>query len=184
MRLSYNSPVVLTFSIASLIVFILGAGIFGEVVSLKFTVADRMDFQDFWSYFRLFSHVLGHYDLQHLSGNILLLMLIGPLLEEKYGFWRLIIMMLVTALVTGLLHAFLFTGLLLGASGIVFMFITLSSFTNRKAGKLPLTMIFVVIAYLGKEFMVVGNENDNISHMAHIAGGILGVVFGFLNKVD
>ena len=184
MKLSYNSPVILTFSIASLVVFILGAGIFGEVVSLKFTVADNMDFQNFWSYFRLFSHVLGHYDLQHLSGNILLLMLVGPLLEEKYGFWPLIIMMLLTALVTGLLHTFLFEGLLLGASGIVFMFITLSSFANRKVGELPLTMIFVVLAYLGQELLAVGNQNDNISHMAHIAGGVLGVIFGFLNKVD
>lgn len=183
MRLRYNAPLTLSYAIVAVVVFVLGARIYGEVFSLKFAVAADMDYADPWSYFRLLSHVLGHFDLQHLSSNMLLLLLLGPLLEEKYGSVQLLGMAAVTALVTGLIHASVFSGLLLGASGVVFMFITLSSFGNRRAGELPLTMIFVVVAYLGSELLAVGND-DNVSRMAHIAGGVIGVFFGFLHKSE
>ena len=188
LKVSYNSPVILSFSLACAVVLLVSL-VFGENVALQFTVGSSdvagqvVDWSNPLTYFRFVSHALGHIDVGHLSGNILLLLLIGPLLEEKYGRGPLVAMMLSTALVTGLIHTFLFSGLLMGASGIVFMFITLSSFTNRKTGELPITMIVVVIAYLGQEWMAFG-EKDNISHFAHIAGGIMGVIFGFLQKVD
>jgi len=40
-----------------------------------------------------------------------------------------------------------------GASGVVFMFILLSSFVNFKKGRIPITFILVVIIYLGGEVM-------------------------------
>ena len=182
-RPSYNSPVILTFSILSVIAFLISVA-FGETVALKFTVDSKMVFSDPWSYIRLVSHVFGHIGLRHISGNLLLLMLLGPLLEEKYGAVNLVGMMLVTAILTGLIQMLMGDGILLGASGIVFMFITLSSFANRKSGQIPLTMIFVVFAYVGQEFKMVGNAEDNISHMAHVAGGLVGVFFGFMQKTD
>jgi len=91
-------------------------------------------------------------------------------------------MILITAIITGLLNlAFYNTGLI-GASGIAFMLIILSSITNYKNGDIPITFILVMVLYLGKEFMN-STETDNISQFAHIIGGILGSVFGFvINK--
>jgi len=87
-------------------------------------------------------------------------------------------MMLTTAIVTAIFQVIFFTSGLLGASGLVFMFIVLVSFADVKEGTIPLTFIVVVLFFMGKEIMS-SMSNDNISHYAHIAGGILGGVFGF-----
>ena len=68
---------------------------------------------------------------------------------------------------------------LLGASGIVFMMIILASAVNLKDGGIPLTMILVILIYLGKEFWAQFTTHDNISHVTHIVGGLCGAFFGF-----
>jgi membrane associated rhomboid family serine protease len=132
----------------------------------------------------LFTHVLGHANWSHLLSNFSFILLIGPILEDIYGSVSLLVMICITALVTGVLNALLFPSGLLGASGVVFMMILLASFTNFNKGELPLTFILVVILYLGKElfasFGVGENEaNANISQFAHIVGGFIGSLFGF-----
>jgi membrane associated rhomboid family serine protease len=129
--------------------------------------------------FRLVLHVIGHDGWAHLLSNFTFVLLIGPILEEKYGSLPLLFMMLVTAIVTGLLNVLLFSSGLLGASGIVFMMILLISFTNIRAGEIPLTFIFVVLLFLAKEIIAIF-ETNNISEFAHIVGGICGGAFGFL----
>jgi len=88
-------------------------------------------------------------------------------------------MMLITALVTGILNVLLFNSYLMGASGVVFMMILLSSFTNFSRGEIPLTFILVLILYMGVQVFS-SFEQDNISHFAHIIGGLCGSFFGFL----
>ena len=71
-------------------------------------------------YIRLFGHVLGHSGYSHYMNNMLLLLLVGPGLEEKYGSRNLLMTILATALVTGLVQFIFFPGTaLLGASGVV-----------------------------------------------------------------
>ena len=129
-------------------------------------------------YFRMLSHVVGHANWEHLFGNFTLILLVGPILEEKYGSRDLMVMMVVTALITGVLQLIFFNSALLGASGIAFMMILLSSFTNSGVGKIPLTFILVVVLFLGREIWS-AFENDNISQFTHIIGGVLGAFFGF-----
>ena len=71
---------------------------------------------------------------------------------------------------------------LLGASGIVFMMIVLSSFTESKGGGIPITLILVVIFYLGGEIIDGLKGADNVSQLTHVVGGILGMIFGFLYR--
>jgi membrane associated rhomboid family serine protease len=130
-------------------------------------------------YFRLFSHTMGHASTEHLMGNLAFILLIGPIVEEKYGAKNLIIMMASTALITAVLHLMFFNYGVLGASGIVFMLILIVSLVNFRNKEIPLTFILVVIIFIGKEVMS-SFENDGISHFAHIIGGIVGAVFGFL----
>jgi membrane associated rhomboid family serine protease len=68
---------------------------------------------------------------------------------------------------------------LIGASGIVLLFVLLMSFTNIRAGEVPLTFLAVLGLYLGKEVLD-AFKNDNISHFAHIVGGVSGSIFGFV----
>lgn len=88
------------------------------------------------TYVRLFGHVLGHADLSHYMGNMMLLLLVGPMVEEFYGSGRLLLMCAVTAAVTGLVDMIFFpTTALLGASGIVFMMIILASMVSYRRAR-------------------------------------------------
>jgi membrane associated rhomboid family serine protease len=127
---------------------------------------------------RLFSHVLGHASWQHLLGNFMLILLIGPILEERHGSLALLLMILVTALVTGGAYMIFSGGALLGASGVAFMMILLASTANIRAGEIPLTFIAIAVLYLGAEIMQ-AFKNDGIAHFAHLIGGAAGAGFGF-----
>ena len=68
---------------------------------------------------------------------------------------------------------------LLGASGIVFMLIVMASLSGMQEGSIPLTLILVVIFYLGGEVVDGLFRRDNISHLGHILGGLSGAVIGY-----
>ena len=179
MQLQYNSPVILTFFLLSLGALFLGQWTGGWTTKHLFCVY-RGSLKDPLFYIRLFGHVLGHSGYSHYMNNMLLLLLVGPGLEEKYGSLNLLMTILVTALVTGLVQFIFFPGTaLLGASGVVFMMIVLNSFTEMRRGGIPLTMLLVVALYLGNEVVDGLSESDNISQMTHIVGGLCGIVFGF-----
>ncbi len=175
----FNAPVILTFALLSLLALLLGNWTNGAATHQYFSVY-RSSLSDPLTYVRFVGHVLGHADYEHYMGNMLLLLLVGPGLEEKYGSGTMIWMILVTALVTGLVHFVFFPGsALLGASGVVFMMIVLSSFTAMRRGEIPVTLILVVIFYLGGEIMDGLFKKDNISQITHIVGGLCGLIFGF-----
>lgn len=178
-KIDYNSPVVLSFVFLSFIVLILGYITKGFTTNVLFCVYRSSPF-DLLTYVRLFSHVLGHANLSHYINNMMMLLLAGPMLEEKYGSKTLLEMIVVTAFITGLINNILFRTGLLGASGIVFMMIILSSVTSVKEGKIPLTLIAVVILYLGEQIAAGIFNADNISQLTHIVGGVCGGIFGMM----
>ncbi len=55
----------------------------------------------------------------------------------------------------------------------------LSAHTAARKGEIPVTLILVVIFYLGGEIMDGLFKQDNVSQIAHIVGGLCGLVFGF-----
>jgi membrane associated rhomboid family serine protease len=181
MKLDYNAPVVLTFALVSAAVMVASNSTGGTLGQYWFSTQPGLSWGDLTTYFRLFSHVFGHANWDHLFGNFTIILLIGPLLEEKYGSQTMLIMIIVTALITALLNNFFFSSGLMGASGIVFMMILLSSFANLKQGHIPLTFVIIVVLFLGKE-VYSSLKADNISQFAHILGGICGSIFGFAQK--
>ena len=125
MKIKYNSPVILTYAILSICVLVFFSNGF---IAKNFSSPSHLSFTDPYFYLRLISYIAGHGGLSHLIGNLIIILLIGPLLEEKYGSGKLFEMILITAVTTGLLNAFLFSTSLLGGSGIAFMLILLGSF--------------------------------------------------------
>jgi len=179
-RIRYNSPVVLTFSLLSLAVLLLDQITLGNSTELLFCTY-RFPLSDILGYIRLFTHVLGHMDLSHYIGNITFLLVLGPMLEEKYGSRTLLMSIIITALASGLIHNLISPATaLLGASGIVFMMIMLSSLAGMKSGTIPLTMILVAIFYIGGEIWDGIMSQDSVSQLAHIIGGICGTAIGFI----
>jgi rhomboid protease GluP len=180
-KIQYNSPVILTFTFLSLVSFLLGYLTNSTLTRLLFSNY-RTSFLDPMQYVRLFSYILGHANWAHFSGNFIIILIIGPMLEEKYGSKVLIQLILVTAFVTGIIHIIFSGAALLGASGIVYMFIILSSFTNAEKGRIPLTLIIVFFVFIGREIFGGVFAQDNISQLAHIIGGLCGALFAFKVK--
>ena len=182
LRIQYNSPVVLSFALLSLLALILGRLTGGWTTRALFCVY-RAPLTDPLTYVRMVGHVLGHSGYAHYMGNMTLLLVIGPPLEEKYGSRRLLGCILFTALVSGLVQFIFFPGTaLLGASGIVFMMIVLSSLAGMREGAIPLTLILVVLIYLGGEIVDAVTVRDNVSQLTHIVGGLCGAGLGFSMK--
>jgi rhomboid protease GluP len=174
LRITYNAPVVLTFTLLAVLVFLLPQDTRVHYFAAHPKLIDSS------SYLGLVTHILGHASWEHLLGNFMLILLIGPILEERHGSLALLIMILITALVTGLVNLAFSGNVLLGASGVVFMMILLASTANIRQGQIPLTFIAIAAIYLGGEIYRAITADDNVSRMAHLIGGLTGAAFGFL----
>lgn len=177
-KFQYNSPLVLSFALLSLMVLILGKVTGGRSTVLLFSVY-RSSLLDVLTYPRFILHVLGHSSYSHYIGNMMMILVIGPALEEKYGSRNLLWAMLLTALISGLIQWIFFpNSALLGASGIVFMMISMSSLAGMQNGCIPITLILVLTLYIGGEIIDGIVLRDNVSQLTHVIGGICGAIFG------
>jgi membrane associated rhomboid family serine protease len=174
LRITYNSPVVLTFTLAAVVVYLLP----NAVRDSWFVARPHLD--DIHGYVGLVTYILGHGSWQHLLSNFMLILLIGPILEERHGSIALLVMIFITAIVGGFANIVLSSTGLLGASGVVFMMILLASMANVRAGEIPLTLIIIALVFMGGELVAEFRSNDGISHTAHLVGGATGAAFGFL----
>ena len=180
LRITFNSPLVLGYALACAAVTLLGT-ITGEKSTALLFSTYSASWGDPLTYLRLFTHVLGHSGFTHLVSNMAYILLLGPMLEEKYGWKNLLAVILVTALITGLVHNLFFHDtILLGASGVAFAFILLTSFTEFKEGEIPLTFILVAVIYLGQQIWDGLTVRDNVSNLSHVIGGLIGSGAGYL----
>lgn len=182
-RITFNSPVILSFVAICFVVMVLNyitGGVSNQVAFMTY----HSSLTSPMTYVRLFTHVLGHSDWEHFIGNMAYILLLGPMLEEKYGSGKILQIIAITAAVTGVInYVFFWNVALCGASGVCFAFILLSSFTSFREGEIPLTVILVAAIYLGQQIYEGIAIKDDISNMAHVFGGIVGGITGFsLNK--
>lgn len=182
LRLQYNAPVTLSIALISLLVLFLDNATGGRANLYCFSVY-RSSLTDPLFYVRLFGHVLGHANWDHFSSNMLLLLVVGPPMEEKYGSRSLLKAVALTAFISGVLQCLLFPHTrLLGASGIVFMLIMLSSLAGVRNDGIPLTLLLVGVLYLGEQVYDVFFVRDNVANFMHVVGGVCGTVFGLEAK--
>ena len=174
-----NAPVILWLTVIALAVLLLD--LLTPVSTTMLFGARRTSLIDPLQYTRLVTHVAAHSGVTHYVGNFMMILAIGPMVEEKYGSNRLALFIVITAFITGLINVIFFPGaVVVGASGIVFMLILMASFTNIRQGKLPVTVLLVAILYIGNEIMLGLFRNDNISQLSHIVGGLCGAAFGVI----
>lgn len=182
-KITFNAPVTL-----AMVLFCVIATLLGIITSDKSTQLLFMTYHSSlknpMTYVRFLTHIFGHADWSHFIGNASYLLLLGPMLEEKYGTKALLEVIGITAIFTSVLNYILFWNIgLCGASGVVFAFIVLASFTGFNEGEIPLSFILVVIIFIGQQVYEGIMIQDNISNMAHIVGGIVGAGVGYgMNK--
>ena len=180
-RIRYNAPAVLSFALLAMLILLLDSTLLPRLARRYFAVGGSVNWSSLGDWFRLFSHPLGHGSWGHLLANLTFILLLGPILEEKYGSRAMLFTLLVTALVTGLLNVLLFDTGLMGASGIVFMLIVLASIVDIRSREIPLSFLLVAVLFLGGE-IVQAFRGDDVSQMALIVGGAIGAVIGFAAK--
>lgn len=179
-KISLNAPVILTFVAISFVAMLLHYFTNGRSNELLF-MTYHSSLREPLTYVRFFTHVLGHADWGHYIGNMAYLLLLGPILEEKYGSWRVLQVIGITAVVTGVLNYILFPHVALcGASGVCFAFILWVAYTGFRQREIPLTFILVAAIFIGQQVYEGVTIQNNISNMSHIVGGILGSVAGFV----
>ena len=178
-KITFNAPVVLVFTIICLMATVLGI-ITNHASTKALFMTYHSSLLNPMTYVRFVTHVFGHANWSHFMNNIAYILLLGPLLEEKYGKGEMIEMIVFTAVATGILNYILFPNIALcGASGVVFAFILLSSFTSFKEGEIPITFIIVAVIYIGQEIYRGVAMQDNISNLSHVLGGVVGSMVGY-----
>ena len=178
-RITNNAPTIVWFAVISFAALILGYITDGESTILMFSEGHNTP-GSILTGLRFFTHVLGHSDWNHYISNMTLFLLLGPMLEEKYGRDKILEIIVITALVSGLVNYFLFPyTILCGASGIVFAFVMLTSFTSFKEGEITVTVIIVAVIWIGREIVSGFTEIDSISNLSHIIGGAVGAIIGY-----
>lgn len=179
-KISFNSPVILGFVGICFLVMLVSILTGGRSNDLLF-VTWHSSLRDPLTYVRFFTYIFGHDGWPHLIANMGYILLLGPLLEEKYGSVRILQIIAITAVVTSLInYIFFWQVALCGASGICFAFILLSSFTSLNEREIPLTFLLVAAIYLGQQIYEGITAHDSISNLGHIIGGVIGAVVGFV----
>ena len=180
-KFDYNAPVILTYFFICLIILMIDKLCKGKFIATFFTTYKNDSLLNPLTYFKLISHSLGHTDWDHLYSNFIKILLIGPLMEEKYGSINLLIAMIITSLIIGIINKLFGKGGILGASGVAYMLILLSSFVNMENGKIPITLTLIILFLVVDEVIkLFRRKKDGVSHLGHITGAICGVVFGIL----
>ena len=142
-RIVVDAPVVLGFAFVCCAVFFVnvvapGTNVF--VACPPFRMASPLNPL---TYLRLLTHTVGHTGYDHLKGNMVNLLLVGPASEKEFGSMNLLKIMFYVAVSSAVAHMALgpANGYQLGASGVVFALILLNSLLSAHSGVVPLTFL-------------------------------------------
>lgn len=185
-KLSYDAPVTLTFVLICAFFFLLNSfliknDVFSKLLSSPTSTAGNLPFiiSNPICYLRLFVYIFGANESSVLFINLILIMLLGSSMEERYGSIIIGIMIFVAALFAGVLNACFCKESLVGALPVVCMMIFLNAFMSFSKKKFPLSFAFVMILFVVLEL---SNGSNIISLIICIAGGLCGSLFAFLTS--
>ena len=106
-KLVLNAPFTLTFVAICVLALVLSSVTGVKSDTLVFGVY-RASLADPLTYVRFFCHIFGHADVNHLVNNMLLILILGPMLEERYSSGLLLLVIGLTALFSGIIHFIFF----------------------------------------------------------------------------
>ena len=177
--LKYNAPVTLTIALLSLLALALNELTDGWTTQNLFCFY-KSALTDYLTYPRAVLHILGNTSLTECTANIIILLVVGPAAEERFGSAKVLFAVLATAIAAALIMWFLFpTSAIMGASGVLFMMMVLASFASMRGGAIPITLILVLILFLGSEVLQAVTGDAGLQELTHIAGGVVGMLLGF-----
>ena len=132
-----------------------------------------------WQIYQLLTSAFCHADFMHISGNMFFIFFFGRYIEESVSDKQIVIIYLATAISVNIIFLLLFPiiGVSLGASGVVFAFFAIALINKkRKDWQSILEIIIIapfVLTHIFQELNSI-NKNDNIGHIAHLIGVLIG----------
>ncbi|KAK7238354.1 protein serine/threonine phosphatase [Aureococcus anophagefferens] len=185
-RIVVDAPVVLGFAFVCCAVFFVnvvapGTNVF--VACPPFRMASPLNPL---TYLRLLTHTVGHTGYDHLKGNMVNLLLVGPASEKEFGSMNLLKIFLYVAVSSAVAHMALgpANGYQLGASGVVFALILLNSLLSAHSGVVPLTFLLTAGLWVSDEVFRFFFARDQVSHVAHLSGAVVGTLAGYAIHAD
>lgn len=199
LSVSYDAPITLSFIFISTILFVLNKYVFKDLLAQKALICfgtagnASFDYSSPLSYIRIIAHIFYAASWNQLLTNATFILLLGPVLEERYGSIVIGLTFFLSSLVSGVLATFS-TTTLSGPSGIIFMLILLNTITSLEKKNLSLSSILIFVLYAAftlyegfqnNASMFSGNPfiifcKSNISTLMNLIAGLVGSLAGFL----
>lgn len=138
----------------------------------------------FW---QLITHQFIHGGINHLYGNMVILLMAGPSVERRYGVAKTLLGYILFGIAGGFIQMYMNgDGNMAGASGAVFGMLTIFAIIdNSHYFRFKwLKVRYVAIAIILFELFSLKNAGDGIGHWAHFGGILAGLVFYLTQKRD
>ncbi len=134
----------------------------------------------------ILTHMFVHFDFNHLFFNMLFLFFFGMELERRVGGRKFLQIYILSGIVAGLAQMTVTSGFNYGASGALYGALGCLAIIAPEIQVLlffviPMSIRWAVVVYALIDFTFMGSA-DNIGHMAHIAGLLVGLAFGQMMK--
>lgn len=200
-KVRYDSPVTLTVTILTVLLFIIDSALLkGKMSEAVFTSYGTLSDKAFassnaLSYIRILLHVFGTTSWSALLINSAFFLLIGTVLEDRYGSVIFALMIFISALVSGVIG--IFSPLdMCGATPVIFMMIFLSAVTMISKRNLQISWVLIMVLYTAYSMATAFEKNgaliegngfirffqSNISTFICMAAGVASSLFGFLSS--
>jgi len=127
-------------------------------------------------YWRLLASSFMHLDLMHVAFNAMFIFRFGAMIENIFGKWRLLFIILISAIMSGLFGFALSTNFSLGASGVAYGFIGASVFLGfelRKTFMPILRQVIIPMLIISVAFSLFMPNIDHFGHLGGFIGGFL-----------
>ncbi len=134
----------------------------------------------------LITYMFVHASFDHLFWNMLFLFFFGMELERRVGDLRFLQIYLLSGIVAAIAQMLITSGGLVGASGALYGVLGCLAIIAPEIRVLlffviPLSIRASVVIFALVDFLTMGSA-DNIAHMAHITGLLVGLAFGYAMK--
>ena len=134
----------------------------------------------------LLTYMFVHANFDHIFWNMLVLFFFGMELEKRVGGTKFLEIYFLSGIVAALGQMIIAGGSLVGASGAIYGVMGCLAIIAPEIRVLlffiiPLSIRAAVVLFALMDFLLMG-ASDNIAHMAHIVGLLVGLAFGLLMK--
>jgi rhomboid protease GluP len=131
-------------------------------------------------YYRLFTYPFVHANWSQFSEQYVWILLLGPAIENRVGGRLLAFSIVLSNIVSGLVHVMAFDSVKEGSCGIVALFFVLSAgafvrFDRRlNVWEIPLTVFILAIGFCAHQHL--DSRQDQLGHLVGLAVGVIWVL--------